>query len=85
MAKRRKPAVKKDERRFDNDWLGAKLPVVGEIRDCRQLAGDHWQGIDAANGAIVDVKCGSIPPRLRLLAFMQGQVVGFIRLIPAAA
>jgi hypothetical protein len=64
------------------EWLG-DLPIVGTIKDCRQLAEDHWQGIDTANGAAVDVRGGAIPPRLRLLAIVGGQVVGLIRLIPA--
>jgi hypothetical protein len=82
MAKKRKPTTKVRSE-FDNDWLGIKLPVVSTIKDCRQLSKDHWQGVDTANGATVDVRGGAIPEKLRLLAFAGGQVVGFIRLIPA--
>jgi hypothetical protein len=78
MAKRRKQAMKRESGAFDNDWLGTKLPVVSTIKDCRQLSEDHWQGIDIANGTTVDLK-----GRLRLLASVGGQVVGFIRVIPA--
>jgi len=83
MAKRRKQAVKYKPDAFDNDWLGLKLPVLRTLEDCQQLSEDHWQGIDTANGATVDVRGGAIPKRLRLLAFVDGQVAGFIRLIPA--
>ena len=68
---------------IDTNWLGTELPVVGTLKDCRQLSKDHWQAIDAANGAIVDIKGGPIPKRLRLLAIVGGQIVGLIRLIPA--
>jgi hypothetical protein len=76
--------TKKSPTPFDNEWLGAKLPIVSTLKDCRQLSEDHWQGIDTANGATVDVRGGLIPEKLRLLAFVGGQIVGFIRLIPAA-
>ena len=58
------------------------LPVVGEIRECRQISATHWEGIDAANGALLQVR-GAMPEKLRLLAFHQGALVGTIRLIPA--
>jgi hypothetical protein len=75
--------AKKQRQAFDNEWLGAKLPIVSTIKDCRQISDDHWQGVDTANGVTVDVRGGAIPEKLRLLAFVGGQVVGFIRLIPA--
>jgi hypothetical protein len=81
--KKRKPVAKTEPDVFDNDWLGLKLPIVSTLKDCRQLSTDHWQGIDTADGATVDVRGGLIPEKLRLLAFVGGQVVGFIRLIPA--
>jgi hypothetical protein len=75
--------TKKSPTPFDNDWLGLKLPIVSTLEDCRQLSEDHWQGVDTANGATVDVRVGLIPEKLRLLAFVGGQLIGFIRLIPA--
>ena len=27
-----------------SEWLG-DLPIVGELKECRQLSEDHWQGI----------------------------------------
>jgi hypothetical protein len=36
------------------------LPVVGELKDCRQLSADHWQGVDA-DGTIIDVHGGPMP------------------------
>jgi hypothetical protein len=47
------------------------LPVVGEIRECRQISATCWEGIDAANGALLQVR-GAMPEKLRLLAFHQG-------------
>jgi hypothetical protein len=76
MAKRRKQAKP--------DWIETDLPVVGEIRNCRQISEAHWEGVDAANGALLQVR-GVMPEKLRLLAFHQGAtLVGTIRLIPAA-
>jgi len=80
MAKKRKPAEK-----VEPDWIATDLPVVGEIKDCRQISATRWEGIDAANGVLLQVR-GVMPEKLRLLAFHQGAtLVGTIRLIPAAA
>ena len=85
MAKKKKSPVKTEPAVFDNEWFGEKLPTVGTLKECRQLSKDHWQGVDTANGATVDVRGGLMPEKLRLLAITSGQIVGFIRLIPAAA
>jgi hypothetical protein len=77
--------VAKKRRPVEPDWIAADLPVVGEIKDCRQISKTHWEGIDAANDALLRVR-GVMPEKLRLLAFHQGVIpVGTIRLIPAAA
>ena len=54
--------------------------TVGELRDCRQLSEDHWQGIDV-DGAILDVRGGLVPEHL--LAVRGCTAVGLIRLIRA--
>jgi hypothetical protein len=76
--------MKTESSAFDDEWLGQKWPVASTIKDCRQLSKDHWQGVDTADGATVDVRGGLISEKLRLLAFRGRQVVGLIRLIPAA-
>ena len=36
MAKKKKsPAMKTEPEPFDNEWLGLKLPVLFELKDCR--------------------------------------------------
>jgi len=67
---------------FDNDLLGKKLPIVSTIKDCRQLSEHHWQGIDTANGATVDVRGG--PLRGCILQIEDNIIRGVIRLTPAA-
>lgn len=37
MAKRTKPP---------EDWIVKELPIVGELKGCRQISADHWQGTD---------------------------------------
>jgi hypothetical protein len=39
------------------------LPLVGELKDCRQLSDDRWQGTDV-DGVIVEVRGGAMPPYL---------------------
>ena len=39
------------------------LPIVSELRDCRQISEDHWQGVDV-DGSIVDVRGGPMPEYL---------------------
>ena len=73
--------TKKSPTPFDNEWLGAKLPIVSTLKDCRQLSEDHWQGIDV-DGAIVDVKGGPMP-RSCLLVPRHPFEPGIIRVIHA--
>jgi hypothetical protein len=68
------------KKRKKRDWIGEELPIVAELKDCRQLSDDHWQGIDF-DGTLVDVKGGRMPKRL--LAFRGGALVGIIRVTPA--
>jgi hypothetical protein len=82
MTKRRKQTVKAKSDAFDNDWLGYKPPIVSTIKDCRQLSEHHWQGIDTANGATVDVRGG--PLRGCILQIEDNIIRGVIRLTPAA-
>jgi hypothetical protein len=74
------------------DWVGADFPVVGELKDCRQISKTHWEGIDV-DGTILHVR-GMMPAKKRLLVAL-GRCVplrtgwgyadhGLIRLIPAA-
>jgi len=46
-----------------NEWRDDDWPVVGELKDCRQLSDDHWQGTHA-DGTIIDVHGGRMPERL---------------------
>jgi len=36
------------------DWIARDLPVVAELKQCRRLAKDHWQGVDV-DGTILDI------------------------------
>jgi hypothetical protein len=36
------------------DWIARDLPVVAELKQCRWLAKDHWQGVDV-DGTILDI------------------------------
>jgi len=36
------------------------LPIVGELKDCRQLSDDHWQGTDV-DGTVLEVHGGRMP------------------------
>jgi hypothetical protein len=42
------------------DWIGEELPIVAELKNCRQLADDHWQCFDV-DGTIIDVRGGAMP------------------------
>ncbi len=68
----------KKKKQQQSSW--DELPVVGELKDCRQLSADHWQGTDV-DGVIVDIYGGLIPNRL--LALKGSTVVGLIRLTRA--
>jgi hypothetical protein len=36
------------------DWIARDLPVVAELKQCRRLAKDHWQGVDV-DGTILHI------------------------------
>ena len=36
------------------DWIARDLPVVAELKQCRRLAKDHWQGVDV-DGTVLDI------------------------------
>ena len=36
------------------DWIARDWPVVAELKQCRRLAEDHWQGVDV-DGTILDI------------------------------
>jgi hypothetical protein len=77
---RRRRAImtrRKQEKRWS---LKDELPVVGELRECRQLAADHWQGIDE-DGAIIDVHGGLMPAEYIIRSGLAG--MGIVRLIHA--
>jgi hypothetical protein len=74
------------------DWVAADFPVVGELKDCRQISKTHWEGIDV-DGVILHVR-GMMPAKTRLVIPL-GRLVpirtgwgytdhGLVRLIPAA-
>lgn len=76
----------------EEDWIAADLPVVGELRNCRQISETHWEGVDV-DGAILRVQ-GVMPAKKRLLVSLRRLVPlrtvmgytahGLIRLILAA-
>jgi hypothetical protein len=48
----------------EKPWkLEDDLPIVSELKDCRQLSDDHWQGVDV-DGTILDVRGGRMPEYL---------------------
>lgn len=51
------------QQRESEAWNQAHMSIVGELKDCRQLSDDHWQGIDV-DGVILDVKGGPMPKYL---------------------
>jgi hypothetical protein len=75
------------------DFMGELCPVVGEVRDCRQITATHWEGIDV-DGTVIRV-CGTLPEKMRLVVPLKRFVrfrtewgataYGLIRLIPAPA
>jgi hypothetical protein len=71
---KKQPAVRWEQ------WTD-ELPIVGEIKDCRQLSKNHWRGIDVANGELIDVHGGAMPRRL--LAVRGWRPVGLICVTPA--
>ena len=40
MKRKQRPAPKED-------WIETDLPVVGALKNCRQISKTHWEGIDA--------------------------------------
>ena len=69
-------------KRLERRWsLKDDLPVIGELKDCRQLSADHWQGIDA-NGVIIDVHGGPMPAEYIIRSEPMG-IVGIVRLTHA--
>jgi hypothetical protein len=54
----KKRPLKKQLTSFEDEY-----PIVGELRDCRQLSDDHWQGTDV-DGTIIDVRGGPMPKYL---------------------
>ncbi len=83
--------AKRKKHREPENWIENDLPVIGELKDCRQLNDDHWQGTDV-DGTIIDVRGGRMPKYLvvrtrRFLSFRNGGGLadcGIIRLVPAA-
>jgi hypothetical protein len=83
--KQRRPAP-------EEDWIAADLPVVGELKNCRQISKTHWEGVDV-DGAILRVQ-GIMPANKRLLVPLRRRVPlrtgggytahGIVRLILAA-
>jgi hypothetical protein len=74
------------------DWVAADFPVVGALRDCRQVSKTHWEGIDV-DGVVLHVR-GVMPAKMRVLVAL-GRCVpirtgmgytdhGIVHLIPAA-
>ena len=37
------------------DWIARDLPVVAELKQCRRLAKDHWQG-----GSTLRARCSGV-------------------------
>jgi hypothetical protein len=74
------------------DWVETDLPVVGVLKNCRQISETHWEGTDV-DGAVLQVQ-GIMPTKKRLIASLPRRVpirngwghtgCGLIRLIPAA-
>jgi hypothetical protein len=75
------------------DWIETDFPVVGVVKDCRQISKTHWEGIDV-EGTVLRVR-GILPAKKRLIVPL-GRCVplrtgwgytdhGLVRLIPAAA
>jgi len=51
-------------RKRDETWkIEDDLPIVSELKNCRQLSDDHWQGTDV-DGSIIDVRGGCMPKYL---------------------
>jgi hypothetical protein len=69
------------------DWIETDLPVVGELRDCRQISETYWQGV-YADGTVLQVR-GIMPAKRRLLVPLRNDGgypdYGLLRLVPAAA
>jgi hypothetical protein len=47
--------------RESEQWNDDELPIVGELRECRQLSDDHWQGIDVDGTILATSPCGRYP------------------------
>lgn len=52
------------QQREGEAWNQAHMPIVGELKNCCQLSDDCWQGIDAADGSVVNVRGGLMPKYL---------------------
>jgi hypothetical protein len=42
-------------RKIGKEWV-EDLPFVSELKDCRQLSKDEWEGTDVADGTVYRVK-----------------------------
>jgi hypothetical protein len=60
MSKRKKRPA--SEEPWEKAAYKSRLPIVFELKNCRQLSADHWRGTDV-DGTIVDVKDGAMPVR----------------------
>jgi hypothetical protein len=49
----------RQERQDEPDWIGDDLPVVGELKECRQLAEDEREGVDV-DGSISRLEGGAM-------------------------
>jgi hypothetical protein len=54
---------RQEKQRRHETWMENNLPFVGELRDCRQLTDDHWQGTDI-DGVVLDIRGGRMPKYL---------------------